>query len=647
MKQRIQLTAQLVFCFITLTLFACTPLAPPSEKSAEEPAKTISHEIATPPSLPVQYQKPSYFVDQPDKNTQNKEAEDDILKVGAKISSTKKIALRDIIKPLASQKKLNISWASDVNQDILVDVDIKAEDDFYKAIENLLRQVDYFYELNGSTLVIKYRETRQFHIAMPFTTQSFSTGTGGNFLGGSESTSAGDNGNGKNVEGTIKLTSDENKFDNWENIKLNLDSILEIWTYRREGETVKKETGELKDAEAKAGSRSFAKGVTAESKDALDSKSGNSEDKEKSASQTNQGQISGGKGFYIIDKPVGLITVTAPRPLIEKVEAYITSLQKEIYKQITIEAKIIEVQLLDSSSIGINWDSVLKNFNLTGAIAFGSNTAINSTASSALGTVAGAATGTVAQTVRTVTNPDGSVTTKTMDSSNNLTNSGSINSTTTSTSALMGMGQVWPDVSKFVSSIKINTADFNVLLNALKTQGNTKVLSNPKISVMNGQPALISVGRNVTYLKKVTSEVSGSGADRTIQYSADPGTILSGVGLGLTATVLNNNEIVMDLIPVTSELVEGTEKAQVVAGQGETEIKMGLPVVNVREMSTTVRVHDGELLVIGGLISDMEDNQGNFAPVVGDIPLVKYLFGHEEKIKQKRELLILLKPHLL
>jgi len=53
-----------------------------------------------------------------------------VLKVGARISSTKKVALNDVIKPLAKLKKLNISWASDVIQNINVDVDIKADDDF-------------------------------------------------------------------------------------------------------------------------------------------------------------------------------------------------------------------------------------------------------------------------------------------------------------------------------------------------------------------------------------------------------------------------------------------------------------------------------------------------------------------------------------
>jgi general secretion pathway protein D/MSHA biogenesis protein MshL len=64
-------------------------------------------------------------------------------------------------------------------------------------------------------------------------------------------------------------------------------------------------------------------------------------------------------------------------------------------------------------------------------------------------------------------------------------------------------------------------------------------------------------------------------------------------------------------------------------------------------MSTTVKVKDGEMLVIGGLISEAKNSTGEFAPVLGDIPFVKYLFGFEEKEHLKRELIILLRPRII
>ena len=60
-----------------------------------------------------------------------------------------------------------------------------------------------------------------------------------------------------------------------------------------------------------------------------------------------------------------------------------------------------------------------------------------------------------------------------------------------------------------------------------------------------------------------------------------------------------------------------------------------------------VQVNDGEMLIIGGLIDSVDSTTGDFAPIVGDVPLIRYLFGYEEKLKEKRELVILLTPKII
>ena len=78
---------------------------------------------------------------------------DVVIKVGATIrSTTGPQPLRDILKRLAALKGMNISWASDVDQNALVDVDINANDDFHEAIDHLLRQINYFHDTKGITL---------------------------------------------------------------------------------------------------------------------------------------------------------------------------------------------------------------------------------------------------------------------------------------------------------------------------------------------------------------------------------------------------------------------------------------------------------------------------------------------------------------
>lgn len=508
-------------------------------------------------TLPVRYQTPTYMV-----GTEEKESivdeEATSLKVGASIRSTRgPQPLWDIVKRLAALKRMNVSWASDVDQNVLVDVDINANDDFYEAIDNLLRQVDYYHEMEGSTIVVKYKETRKFQIAMPFTKQSYSTGTGGNLLGGGGGEIAGD------VDGTIQLKSTDNQYDIWKNIQDNMDAIIRTWN--------------TKTSTPATSTTAEVAGESAPPAEAATSTSASGTEPPQTAAPAATQQVSFGDSMYIIDKPIGLITVSAPRPLLERLDTYFKSLKEELYKQISIEAKIIEVQLDNASSIGINWSAVLKDFPVNGTISFGDN------------------------------------------------------------------GQVYPSAERFVSSITLDPSRFNILLNALKEQGDTKVLSNPKISVMNGQPALITVGRNVTYIDSIESSVSGTGIDRTVDFTVNTERILSGIGMALTATILDEDQIIMNLVPVTSELVEPIENFPV----GDSGGVVGLPIVNVREMSTTVKVKDGEMLVIGGLISNSDDSTGEFAPVVGDIPFLRYLFGHEKKVSQKRELIILLRPRII
>ncbi len=518
---------------------------------------------ALPASLPVMYQSASYIVDKNEMENISI-AEESKLKVGARITSTRgPQPLWDIIKRLASLKGMNVSWASDVDKNVLVDVDINANDDFYDALDNMLRQVDYFHEMNDNTIVIKYKETRQFQIAMPFTKQNLSTGVGGNLLGNTAESN--------NVDGTISLTSKDNEFDIWENVKLNIESIMNIWSYRREQSMVDK--GATDAGGGEEGARNYvagAQGETAAISDSSESAESTNASKEKSS-------VSGGQGYYIIDKPVGLITVTAPRPVLEKVESYIVTLKKSLYQQISIEAKILEVQLEDASSIGINWSNVLKDFDINGLIEFGDPTT----------------------------------------------------------------GAVRLGANQFVSRIRLADKSFNVLLNALNEQGETKVLSNPKISVMNGQPAMITVGKNVTYIDSIESDRDSD--TNVVTFTVNTERILSGIGMALTATILGKDEIIMNLVPITSELQEPIEYRNIGFDGGI----VGLPVVNVREMSTTVKVKGGEMLVIGGLISDTNKKTGEFAPGLGSVPVLKYLFGYEEKQKLKSELIILLRPRII
>ncbi len=545
-----------LFVTAAISLLLISACAPAAKTEATQDPLAAKTSIAGKQSktleagqLPVRYQNPTYMLGET--STQNigtGGAEGLTIPVGADISSnTGPVALRDIMKRLAALKGMNISWASDVDQMAMVDVDIRAEDDFFRSLENILRQKDYFHEVQGNTIVVKYRETRKFHVAMPFMKSTYNTGVGGDVLGGGATTSG--------LKGNIQLTSEKNDFDIWANISGNLDQILGIWE-----ETVTTPSSEA----APAGDTAAQPPTPA-----------------KQTSTTNKRNVQAGKGYYSIDKPIGLITVTAPRPLVEKIAVYLDNLKTELYRQISIEAKIVEVSIDNTENRGIDWTNFLTGKNVDFTL-FGPNGIIYDAAEA---------------------------------------NSG---------------GRV---VSKVALAAGANP--FSLALNFLDTQGDTNVLANPKLSIMNGQPGLITAGDSVKYIDKVESRVDGTTG--AVTYTVTTATLMSGIGMSVIGTIMDNDEIILTLTPVTSKL-EGNE-VEYITGWGGV---IGVPRIKLREMNTTVRVKSGQVVVVGGLIDNAESGIGsNKVPFLGDIPILGNLFSHSVKSTKKSELVIMLQPKIL
>lgn len=527
--------------FLLTILFACAPAkqAPADRDTAvaettqlkaavsEAPRAADSSRISLgsqPATLPVRFQSPSYtLAESPDAVDSFGIDEDFVVKVGADITSTGPVMLRDILKRLAALKKMNISWASDVDQYSYIDVDIRANDDFFKAIDNLLRQRDYFHEVEGNTIVVKYKETKKFRLAMPFTKSTYASSVGANVSDTSQTS----------------LNSTGNEFDIWDNIRNNLDQVMNIWE--------------------ESASSAPPPGAATTGKNG-----------EKTA-PIPESRPQSAKGFYTIDKPVGLITVTAPRRIIQKIDDYLTSLKEDLYKQISIEAKILEVSVTNEREVGIDWESLFNSSPFTFNMEFGPIT---------------------------MNQPLG------------------------------------PSDSR---SFTLNAKSFTTLISAIEKQGKTKVLANPRISVMNGQPALINVGKNVTYIDKVTTTVE----EGVVKTDVTTDNRTSGVVMSIVPTILGDDEIVLSLAPVTSQLEEPIEYRDF----GDSTV--GLPVTNVREMSTLVRIKRGEMLVVGGLIDSTDDGSDANVPMLSKLPIFGRLFSLDSKVKLRKELVILLKPEII
>ncbi|MEN8140053.1 MAG: type II and III secretion system protein [Thermodesulfobacteriota bacterium] len=496
--------------------------------------------------LPSRFQNPSFLLDQAAAESQSEMFS---VPVGADISSNRgPVKLRDILKRLAVLKRMNVSWADDVDQHALVDVDIRAEDDFYNAIDNILRQLDYFYEVEGNSLVVKYRDTRTFHVAMPFLKPTYSIGIGGDVLGSAEAS--------HKMKGRIEMenqSSGDDSFDVWANIEGNLDKILEIYTETEVAavvDTAAAETAAL----------------------ALDPVAAEAAAEAAPPTSTVRTQNQGALGYYMVDKPVGLVSVTAPRSLLNRIEKYFASLKKVLYKQIAIEAKIVEVTLANDNRTGIDWTELL-----------------DSEASSGL-------------------------------------------AATLNFPKLMYPGHETGDI------FTISAKGFELVLDAMKRMGHIEILANPRVSVMNGQPSIIHVGKDYKYIEKIETNVS----DGVITTTATTGSVVSGLGLAVVPTILGDDEVVINLTPVTSELLEDIEyKSFGVNGQ------VGLPKVAIKQMSSTVRVKSGEMLVVGGLIDSNKKYENNKIVGLGDIPLAGKLFRFDGDNTYKTEMVILLRPVII
>ncbi len=177
--------------------------------------------------------------------------------------------------------------------------------------------------------------------------------------------------------------------------------------------------------------------------------------------------------------------------------------------------------------------------------------------------------------------------------------------------------------------------DFNIVLTALKGQGAVNVLSSPTIATLNNQPAIMRVGTQDIFFTTTTQVDPRTGS--IVQTAVTPSAINEGIVLDVTPQISDDGIITMNIHPTITE-----RTGQATSPQGAT-----VPIVDVRETDTVVRVRQGQTVFIGGLISDRQLEQISKVPVLGDLPLVGGLFRRTSKENRKTDLAILLTPRIL
>jgi MSHA type pilus biogenesis protein MshL len=196
-------------------------------------------------------------------------------------------------------------------------------------------------------------------------------------------------------------------------------------------------------------------------------------------------------------------------------------------------------------------------------------------------------------------------------------------------------------------TIATSAADFVSTLNTIQQLGEVRVLGNPRVSIMNGQTSLLCVGRKQSFISKAetTFNAAAAGTLGTTTFTVETSSVLTGIIIGIVPYVSANGEISLTITPITSDLVQLTPRR--FGGVGSNQVEIDLPTVDIRELSTTVKVRNGQLVILGGLISKRESLTDNQVPVFGDIPVFGMLFKSRNKVAQKSELVVLLQPTIV
>jgi type II secretory pathway component GspD/PulD (secretin) len=171
---------------------------------------------------------------------------------------------------------------------------------------------------------------------------------------------------------------------------------------------------------------------------------------------------------------------------------------------------------------------------------------------------------------------------------------------------------------------------FNVQLDLLIRDGNARVLANPKLVTLNGREASMLVGSRIPYVISQTV-FAGGGAAPTQSIQREE----VGVKLRITPLINADGYITTTIAPEVSSVT------------GFTGENSDLPIVATRQASTTVRLKDGDSVIIGGLLSEERTTNVTKVPILGDIPGIGYFFQHQTIVSGKKDLVIEVTPRIM
>ena len=299
----------------------------------------------------------------------------------------------------------------------------------------------------------------------------------------------------------------------------------------------------------------------------------------------------------VINSQSGIIVVNAMPKQMRLVENYLKATQVVVERQVMLEAKIIDVALNQEYQAGVNWAAFR-------------NTSSSSTLIGASGSSSASAT---------------------------LPGATAISSSVGSISPATGL----VTLGKNFFGLAIASGNFAALISFLETQGAVSVLSSPRIATINNQKAVLKVGTDDLFVTNVTTNTTAtsSGSVSTPSLTLTP--YFSGISLDVMPQIDVDDNIILHIHPSISTVTEVEKTINLGTTLGTYVLPLASSSVN--ETDSIVRARDGNIVAIGGLMSQSQNANRNQMPGTGG----SLLFGQRSTNQTKRELVILLKPTII
>ena len=292
-----------------------------------------------------------------------------------------------------------------------------------------------------------------------------------------------------------------------------------------------------------------------------------------------------GDNNIIVNRESGIVAIRTTGKKHKLVKQFINQVVGSAQRQVLIEATIAEVQLSDNYQAGIDW-SVISETATVGGVEVLSKGGIQDVIGGALGSA---------------------------------------------------------PVFQLATAGTINGNPLNITLKALETFGDVKVLSSPKVMTLNNQTAILKVVDNEVYFTIDVNVVPGSvtsnsltTVDTTVQ------TVPVGIIMAVTPFIDKGNAVTLNIRPTISRIINFVDDPNPLLA--EAGVVSQIPVIQVREIETMLKVDDSETAVIGGLMQDQINKENRGVPFLSSIPLLGALFSYTEEKYVKSELVIFIRP---